>query len=150
MINTEEKLGGLKGIFEARIYRAGKLVEEARDGNLIVDGARFQMARLLAGEFTGRNIAKIAFGTSGIAADPADTVIASQFVKPLAGFSYPENGQARFDWELTVAENNGMAILEFGLLTADGTLFSRKTRTNPIYKASDISIEGRWTIIFLG
>jgi hypothetical protein len=47
-----------------------------------------------------------------------------------------------------VSEANGMAIREFGLLTANGTLFARRIRANPIYKESDISIEGEWIIIF--
>lgn len=138
----------MRGIFDARIYRSGKLIERIHDDNLIVNGARFQMAHLIAGEFTNRNVSKIAFGTSKVEPDPADTVITNQFAKAIKGFSYPEDGRVQFDWELLISENNGMAILEFGLLTADGMLFARKTRTNPIYKESDISLEGHWTIIF--
>jgi hypothetical protein len=52
------------------------------------------------------------------------------------------------NWKLLVSEANGKAIREFGLLTEDGTLFARRIRANPIYKESDISIEGEWIIIF--
>lgn len=138
----------LRGNFKTRVFRSGTLVEVYEDNNLIVNKAKFQMAHLLVGEFTGRNIAGIAFGTNGAIPEETDTVIANQFVKPLSGFSYPENGIARFIWELLTSENNGMAIREFGLLTADGELFARKTRTNPLNKESDISIEGQWDIIF--
>jgi hypothetical protein len=138
----------LRGIFNVEIFRAGKLVEEILDENLVVNGARFQMAHLVAGEVSGRDIASIAFGTSGTTPDPSDTSITNQYIKPILSFSYPENGRVRFNWNLLVTENNGMAIMEFGLLTVDGMLFARKTRVNPIHKAADISIEGYWTIIF--
>ena len=147
MVKLAEEIP-MKGIFVARVYRSGKLVEEIRESNLILNGARSQMAHLIAGEFTNRNVNRIAFGTSRTDPDPADTIITNQFAKPIKGFSFPESGRVQFDWELLISENNGMAILEFGLLTADGTLFARRTRTNPIFKESDISIEGSWTIIF--
>jgi hypothetical protein len=138
----------LRGIFQCKIFRSGKLIEEILERNLIVNDARFQMAHLIAGNVTGRSISQIAFGINGIEPDLSDDRIINKWVKPVSGFSYPGNGKVQFDWDLLIAENNGMAIREFGLLTVDGTLFARKTRTNPIYKASDISIEGHWTIIF--
>jgi len=138
----------LRGTFGMKVFKSGKLVEEILDDNLIVNVARNQMAHLVAGETTGRKIAKIAFGTSNTEPNAADTSIANQWAKAISGFSYPESGKVQFDWELLVTENNGMAILEFGLLTVDGQLFARKIRTNPIHKASDISIEGHWTLIF--
>lgn len=138
----------VNGIFRLKVYRSGVLIEEQEDSNLIVNGARIQMAHLVAGEVTGRHITKIAFGTSGKEPEPTDTAITNQFVKPISDFSYPESGRVTFDWELLVTENNGMAILEFGLLSHDGTLFARKSRVNPIHKASDISLEGQWTLIF--
>jgi len=138
----------LRGTFEMKVFKSGKLIEEIRDDNLIVNIARNQMAHLVAGEVTGRNIAKIAFGTSNTEPNAADAIITNQWAKAISGFSYPESGKVQFDWELLVTENNGMAILEFGLLTEDGKLFARKIRTNPIHKASDISIEGHWTLIF--
>jgi hypothetical protein len=138
----------MHGILSMRVYRSGILIEEYEEHNLIVNMARFQMARLIAGDTEGRHITHIAFGTSGTEPAAADTVITGQFAKPLSGFSFPENGKVQFDWELPVTENNGMAIREFGLLTADGALFARRARTNPINKESDISIEGHWIIIF--
>jgi hypothetical protein len=138
----------LRGIFVVKVYRQDILIEEYRDDNMIVNGARVQAARLVAGDVTGRSIAKIAFGTNETAPTEADAVITNQFAKPVTGFEYPGMGQVQVDWELLVTENNGMAIMEFGLLTTDGTLFARKTRNNPINKESDISIEGHWTIIF--
>ena len=138
----------LRGVFGIRVYKSGKLIEEVLDENLIVNIAREQMAHLVAGRTQGRHITSIAFGTSNVDPEPTDTVITGQWAKAIFGHSFPVSGRVRFDWRLGVTENNGMAIREFGLLTADGRLFARKTRTNPINKESDISIEGNWTIIF--
>jgi hypothetical protein len=77
-----------------------------------------------------------------------DTVITGAFTKNVAGFTYPATGQVTIAWNLLTSEDNGQAIMEFGLVCADNTLFSRRVRANPIYKAADISIEGQWTIIF--
>ena len=142
-----EKLS-LRGIFEMRVYKAGKLIEEIIDDNLIVNIAKEQMAHLIAGSTTGRSIASIAFGTNGVDPDLGDTVITGQWSKAVLGHSYPLPGRVRFDWQLGLNENNGMSIREFGLLTADGKLFARKTRANPLNKESDITVEGNWTIIF--
>jgi uncharacterized protein YdhG (YjbR/CyaY superfamily) len=79
-----------------------------------------------------------------------DTQLTNAYDRDISGYSFPASNEVRFDWELPVDEDNGKAIVEFGLLTADGTLFARKVRKGglPIYKESDISIEGTWTIIF--
>jgi hypothetical protein len=138
----------LRGVFEMKVYKSGKLIEEILDENLIVNVAKEQMARLIAGETLNRHITLIAFGTSNVDPAPTDTVITGQWSKSILGYSFPEIGKVRFNWLLGVTENNGMAIREFGLLTADGKLFARKIRTNPLNKESDISIEGSWTIIF--
>jgi hypothetical protein len=138
----------LRGVFTMRTYKSGKLIEEVSEDNLIVNIAKEQMAHLVAGNTTNRNITKIAFGTNNADPTPSDSVITGQWSKALLGYSFPESGMVRFDWQLGLTENNGMAIREFGLLTADGQLFARKTRTNPINKESDISVEGSWTIKF--
>jgi hypothetical protein len=138
----------MKGILKYTVFQKGIPIEEVEDHNLIVNGARNQMAKLIAGDFTNRNITKISFGTNGSDPEVTDTTLANPFTKNVSGFSYPNMGQVQINWSLATSEDNGQAILEFGLITADGTLFSRRTRVNPIYKASDISIEGQWTIIF--
>ena len=137
-----------RGIFSMRVYRNGILSEESIYDNLIVNGAREQMARLIAGEVAGRSVSKIAFGTNGTDASYPDNEITDMFAKEIERHAYTAMGQVRFDWKLETTENNGMAIMEFGLLTEDGMLFARRTRGNPIHKDSDISIEGEWTIMF--
>ena len=140
----------LKGILKYKVFKNGVLQEEVEDNNLIVNGARQQMARLIAGEFTGRNITKIAFGVNGNIPSVKDTEITSPFEKNVDGYLFPDTGAVQFDWRLSVNEANGKSIYEFGLITADGTLFCRRIRENgkPINKDNDISIVGQWVIIF--
>jgi hypothetical protein len=137
-----------KGIFGLKVLRSGIVIEEYRDHNLIVNGAFFQMARLVGADVTGRSVTKIGFGTGG--ADPAvtDTALTNQYLRAVSGYGYPEDGQVQINWVLPTSEGNGMKILEFGLFTQDGTLFARKAREEAIPKESDISLEGSWTIIF--
>ncbi|MDR1902871.1 MAG: hypothetical protein LBQ88_11390 [Treponema sp.] len=140
----------MKGILRYTIYKNGIPIEDVEEQNLIVTVGRTQMAHLLAGDLTGKQITKIAFGTNGAAPALADTLITNPFNKNLLGFTYPAAGQVKFDWNLTTAEANGKAILEFGLICEDMTLFSRRIRESgkPINKESDISLGGDWTIIF--
>jgi hypothetical protein len=137
----------MRGEFGMKVYRKGILIEEYEDHNIIVNGARSVVARLISGNGTGKNINRIAFGTSGAAPSPDNTTIIGAFIKNLSSYSYPVAGQVLFVWDLSTTEANGKSILEFGLLCADDTLFARKTRAKPLEKDSDISIEGRWLII---
>jgi hypothetical protein len=152
----ERKRGGnrfveqtpLRGTLRYTVFKNGVSVERFEGSNLIVNGARIRMAHLIAGDVAGRSINRISVGTNGGAPAVDDTEITEDFTKEAEGFEYPADGQVQINWKLLVSEANGMAIREFGLLTADGTLFARRVRENPIYKESDISIEGEWIIIF--
>ena len=137
-------------VLHYKIFKNGVLVEEVEEHNLIVTVGRTQMAHLLAGDLTGKQITKISFGTSGTPPALPDTQITNPFTKNVIGSSYPAAGQVKFNWTLTTAEANGKAILEFGLICTDLTLFSRRIRESgkPINKEPDISLEGDWTIIF--
>ena len=137
----------LKGILTIKVFKNGVLIDTIIENNLIVNGARDQVARLIAGNVTGRSVNRIAFGTNGTEPTVGDTSITNQFVRNVKGFSYPAMGKVQINWDLPVTENNGMAIMEFGLLTADNTLFARRIRQDPIYKEADISLEGDWTIV---
>jgi hypothetical protein len=138
----------VRGRLRYTVFKDGVPIEEVEDNNLIVNGARLQMAHLVAGDTASRSINRIAVGTSGNVPTVTDTEITGAFVKPVTGFVYPENGQVQVNWKLLISEANGIAIREFGLLTANGTLFARRIREKPINKESDISIEGEWIIIF--
>jgi hypothetical protein len=140
---------GLHGTFRMIVFKGGELIETYEDKNLIVNGARDAVAHYLHGDFEGNlTIASIAFGTNGTAPSLTDTVIPDAYMKPVTGYAQPETGAIQINWTLGPAECNGVAIREFGLVTEDGMLFSRKIRENPLPKESDISIEGQWTIEF--
>lgn len=148
----------MRGIFRMRVYKGGELVETFEDHNLIVDGAREQMAHLVAGETTGRKITAVAFGTNGDVPTVDDEEITDAYVKAVDGHSFtipedwpfdtPEKGVVIFNWNLGLGEANGKEILEFGLLTEDRTLFARRIRTKALNKESDILLEGEWVITF--
>jgi hypothetical protein len=146
-INFRDAMPPMRGCFRMRVYKRGKLVEEYQDRNLIVNGARDAVARLISGAGEGKQIARIAFGTSGNIPTPDDTAITNPFIKPILSASYPETGQVEFKWNLQSGEANGKGIIEFGLLCADGTLYARKIRQEAIPKEPDISLEGEWIII---
>jgi hypothetical protein len=138
----------MRGVFNCRVCRKGEIAGVFGNRNMIVDGARFQMARLIAEPSAGRRVRYIAFGTNGDAATPDDTGITEPVMKEIDSFEYPEDGQARFNWTLGSTEANGKAIMEFGLVCDNGTLFARYVREQPLNKDSDFSLEGDWTIIF--
>lgn len=137
----------LTGLFHVDIWRRGKLIATIDEQNLIVNGAKNQLARLIGGDGANRQINRIGFGTGTSPAAPNDITLTGALIKALAGHSYPATGQVKFDWTLSTAEGNGAAITEFGLLCADDTLFARKVRA-PIEKDADLSLTGSWTIIF--
>ena len=143
-----EDKGELRGEFSLTITRKnGEIIEQFTEKNLILNGAKNQLARLIGSEATNRHITHIGFGGGVNAASPGDTSLNNAFFKPVTTASYPATGQVAFKWSLSTAEANGIAITEFGLRCADGTLFARKVRA-PITKSDDISITGTWIIIF--
>ena len=137
------------GTFEQRIYKMvdGELtlVEEYCDPNLVVNLGKGKITRLLANDGVGNYVSSIAVGTSLTTPTVADTVITDSFIKSLTGYLFPSATSVRFEWTLELTEANGKAISEYGLITQDGTLFSRKTR-GTINKESDVKIDGSWTI----
>ena len=139
----------LRGRFLLDIRRArdGALIERFEDANLIVNGAKDQLARLVGGNGASRHVTQIGFGTGTAAAAPGNTALTGAYWKPVTSVSYPATGQVAFAWSLSTAEANGLAITEFGLRCADGTLFARKVRA-AIHKSDDLSLTGTWTIIF--
>jgi len=138
----------LRGHFRLDIRRAdGSLVESIDEPNMIVNAAKDQLARLVGGNGANRHVTHIGFGTGTNAASPNDASLTAAFWKPVTSVSYPATGQVAFAWSLSTAEGNGLAITEFGLRCADGTLFARKVRA-AIHKSDDLALTGTWTIIF--
>ncbi|MDR2951690.1 MAG: hypothetical protein LBU82_00450 [Treponema sp.] len=145
-IKFRETMPPMRGYFNMRVYRKGTLIEEYREKNMIVSGARTAVANHLMGDCAGGHIAKIAFGTSVNVPTPDDTIIANPFTKPLLAASLLTPTQVEFKWNLLKGEANGKKIIEFGLLCENGTLFARKVRSEAIPKEADIYLEGEWII----
>lgn len=141
----------LRGDFLLQVWRdtpqGRQLIEQIDERNVIVNGAKSQLARLIGGDPANRHINRIGFGVGLSPASPQDAALTSAYVKVLSATAYPQPGQVRFDWSLSAGEANGKAITEFGLICADGTLFARKARA-PIEKDADLSLTGSWTILF--
>lgn len=138
----------LRGEFKLIVKnKSGKIIERYFDKNLIVNLAKTSLANLIGGTGTNKNITAIAFGTNGTAPDVADTAITGAVTKIISGITYPEFNSVLFPYSLGLSEGNGTAIAEFGLLSNDGTLFARKTRS-VINKTSDLQFTGTWKIIF--
>lgn len=136
------------GRFILNVWRDGVLVDQIDEPNLIVDNSKQIHARLLGGDVANRSVTQIAFGTSGTTPAGGNTSITGAFVKAVDLVSYPNANQVQFDFSLSSSQNNGMAILEFGLLTAGNVLYARKVRTVALNKESDLSFTGSWIISF--
>lgn len=138
------------GHFLLKVFRRGLLVPELcmDERNLIVDGSKTLLAHLLGGDVATRSVTTIGFGTSGSAPAGSDTALTGSFTKAIDAHSYPATNQVEFDFSLASGENNGMAILEFGLITAGGALFARRNRSVALNKDNTISFSGAWVISF--
>ena len=138
-----------RGDFYLEVRRNGELIEVFEEQNLIVIGSQPTHAKLLGGDVTGQSVTQIGFGTGAVAPVFGNTSLAvGAFVKAVDGHTYPVSNQVQFAFSLGTDEANGIAISEFGLLTANGTLYARKTRSAPINKLSDLTFAGTWTIVF--
>ncbi|MDR2449792.1 MAG: hypothetical protein LBD52_07525 [Prevotellaceae bacterium] len=112
--------------------------------NLIVATGYNATAEALAG-VEGARIQKIAVGANGTAPQATDTEITGAEVVNITNVEYPAPATVRFNFMIDYGVAVGMPIREFGLLTADGRLFSRKTR-EAIDKTEHMSIVGAWDI----
>jgi hypothetical protein len=137
----------MRGILTIEVRRNGVLLALITDENLIVNGAKNQLARLIGGDGTNRQITHFGVGIGTSPAHPDNVTLQGGVWKPVSSVSYPDTGKTQFNWNLTTADANGLALTEFGLRCADGTLFSRKQRA-AVHKANDIALSGTWTILF--
>lgn len=145
--HLSDTLPGLRGTLSYRVRRGGEVVEEVQGENLVVTGAQPVIAALLGGA-AGMALSHIGFGTDGTAPTAGDTTLAGAVKVALGAVTYPASGEVRFAWLLNDATANGMAIREFGLYSADGTLVARKVRSTAIDKTDQITLEGEWTLHF--
>lgn len=148
MLNLLDATGAPVGDFKLNIYQRNRLIEVFEERNIIVNGSKSVLASLIGGSVANNSVTQIGFGTGTNAAAATNSSLTTPFLKAFDSVAYPVAGQTQFNFSLGSTENNGMAITEFGLLTAAGVLFARKVRSTALNKASDISLTGAWTITF--
>lgn len=139
---------GPSGHLSLKIYRCGQLIDVFSEKNLIVDTAKSLLANLIGGKVQGKSISTIGFGTNGSPPVNSNTSLTNPFTKGLDSVTFPAANQVSFNFSLASSEANGTQIMEFALLSADGTMFSRRVRNSPLNKDSDISLTGSWVISF--
>ena len=120
------------------------VIKEFIHRNLIVDAGYAAAAQSLAG-VAGAAITYVQAGTSTTSPAPSDTAITGAFQIPIISVEYPDFA-VRFNFQMNANQANGMNIAEWGLITADGRLFSRLVREEIIAKTDAIEILGAWTI----
>ena len=143
-----DEIPRVSGHFHMEVHRGAALVEVIDEPNLVVVGSKTCLSRLIGGAVSGKSVTNIGFGTNGAAPVSGNTALTGTFSKALDAVSYPASNQVRFAWSLGTGEANGMAIMEFGLLAGDGTLFARKTRSAAFNKDADVTVSGTWTLTF--
>lgn len=148
MLSFKDFAKAPSGLFVLDVFRRGKLIEHFEEKNLIVDSSKQIHSHLLGGDVTNNSVTKFGVGTNGTAPAGGNTSLTGSFVKAVDGASYPATNQVRFAFSLSTAEANGIAILEFGLLTGSTVLYARKVRSVALNKAADLSLSGTWTISF--
>lgn len=146
-MELKDKLSSLTGeVFIEVRDKDGNLIEKIHQKNIVTNGGRDAIVRLVAEGTAGKRVTKIGFGIGTAAAALTDTSLTSAFVKAVGSRTYPASGQVEIEWTLGLGEANGMAITEIGLYCQDDTLFSRLVRETPINKTSDISLSSRYVL----
>ncbi|CAB4137078.1 hypothetical protein UFOVP326_2 [uncultured Caudovirales phage] len=148
MQHLVDHLGRPAGRFYCKIFRRGVLLDVVDEPNLVVDLAKQHHAILLGSADANRRVSRFGVGTNGTAPAAGNTGLTGAITKTVDAVTYPVAGSVAFSFSLLTGEANGMAIMEFGLFTASGVLYARKTRLSPLAKESDISLSGTWTIAF--
>lgn len=144
-MKTNDKMREISGVLSLRAFnKKGDEVWNDTGRNLIVASGYAAAAAALAG-VPGAKIASVAVGTNGEAPAAADTTIKNAVILPVQSVEYPASGTVRFNFTIGYDDAPGMNIREFGLITADGRLFSRKVR-EILEKSQYLTISGMWEI----
>ena len=152
MLKFDEALKAVKGDFKIKVFKAGKLIDEFADHNLIVNSGRVRLAELASGK-SSAFIAKLGVGTGRAEEAEDDEELENQVLLPLVN-SEVDGRDARFDFVIKPEECCGMKITEFALFCADDVMFSHRVRRSSdgevrgIEKEDDIQIEGYWVVHF--
>ncbi|MCD8173821.1 MAG: hypothetical protein LUD76_10275 [Alistipes sp.] len=125
---------------------AGNVLWSDTGHNLIVASGYDAIAQSMNGN-PGAAVSHVAIGTRGDAPQDSDTEITDAVRIDFTSVEYPADGCVRYNFRIPADTAVGVPIREFGLITADGRLFSRKTRET-IDKAEYMSLVGAWFINF--
>lgn len=136
------------GRFRLQVWRGAELVEEMDEDNLVVDASKLPLSRLVGGQVANNSITTIGVGTNGASPVVGNTALTGQVTKALDSVTFPSSSSVQFNFTIGANDANGVSIMEFGLLTAGGTLFARKVRASALNKSADISFTGSWTLTF--
>jgi len=132
-----------------------EIVNSFSDHNLVVDEGRLVLNQVMAGEIPADPITTFCTGTGGYIGEPDSRFPPNQplgtdvdlyiplFSKQIASLDHPNFLATTFITIVEEDESNGN-LTEFGLKTASGRLFARRT-TKPMFKGEDVFFVCRWT-----
>ncbi len=156
MISVQEEIRA-SGRLKLKIIRGDNLICEQMIKNLIVMQGRHNAACLLGGG-TGMHVSHIGVGSGRDEAQSTDTGLTNAVkvaVTPRVATGLEAEDGSTFDDPKTVQFHfrigktaANIAIGEYGLFCADGTLFSRIVRESVFNKTNLEQIVGFWQIEF--
>lgn len=121
----------------------GNILWEKEGDNLITSNGYLSLLQGLSGT-ANKNILKVQAGTNSTSTSTSDSAITNPLDLTIANFAI-SSSKLVISFNFGELEGNGQSWSEFGLICADGTLFSRKV-VPTFTKIQDLSIEGIWTI----
>lgn len=146
MMYSADRLSLPRGHFSLVVRQHGLVVMRFEAPNLVVNGAATALAKQLAGLTT---IDRIGIGDDGSAPTVGDTTLTGDYTRQITDIDASTN-EVRFNWVIPANEgpSTPMAVREFGLLAADGTLVARRILNNPVTKsdANGIELSGQWRL----
>jgi hypothetical protein len=138
----------VRGDVDIRLYHQDGSVQPLAYRNLVVNGGKTILAKLLANDYDGEYIDAIAFGTGSTAPAVSDVALEAQVLVKTATPSYPAFNSVMFTTVMDVYEGGTATFQEVGLVShTTRKLFSRLV-INPIMKSTLYKIEVDWTISF--
>jgi hypothetical protein len=111
---------------------------------MIQDAYYDAVRKLLASGDAGKVIVSVGFGSSGAT---NATQLTDAVIVPVESISFDGTNPRKLlvNWKLPRHMANGLAIREIGLLTADGTVIARRTRS-AIEKTTDMELGDIWEL----
>ena len=143
----------IQGVFAMDVFRIidGKehLINSFEEKNLVVNGGRYQLCRLLGNKSNTVYIGYIGFGEGSDVPDVSNDSMINSYVKAIDSYTHTTPNEAKFHWTLDQDQANGRNITEYGLYTFNYTMFARKILLPVIPKTDDIIFRGTWKIVFV-